>query len=102
MRAGFEKSTAASYGGTFAYVSPNDTEHRIFLGGDYHRALNTGTDSRVGVLIHEMSHFADVGGTLDHEYSQAKCIELARDEPAKALYNADSFEYFMEDGFNEA
>ena len=30
LRAGFEKSTAASYGGTFAYVSPNDTEHRIF------------------------------------------------------------------------
>ena len=105
LRAGFDQSKAAGYGGVFAYVWRNDPAHRIFLGSDYHRAIDTGTDSRVGVLIHEMSHFSDVGDTRDHKYSQEKCLDLVLEDTAegtaKALENADSFEYFMEDGFFE-
>ena len=106
-RAGFNKSVAASYGSVFAYVWGSDVHHRIFIGGAFHTAKNTGIDSRVGVLIHEMSHFVDAGGTnavapyREEIYQQKWCIDLAKRDSVYALKNADSFEYFMEDGFNE-
>ena len=107
LRAGFDRSTKASYGSSFAYVWADDPDHRIFLGGGYHGASNIGTDSRVGTLIHEMSHFRSVGGGTnkgifrDEVYGHVACLLKAQVNPAYALNNADSFEYFMEDGFNE-
>ena len=101
QRAGFDKAQWIGYGSVFAYVRADDLKHQIFLGGDYHRAADTGTDSRVGVLLHEMSHFTSVGGTNDYKYGQDECLELARRNPSNALNNADSFEYYIEDGFNE-
>jgi peptidyl-Lys metalloendopeptidase len=56
----------------------------------------TGTDSRAGTLIHEMSHFDVVTDTDDWAYGQAACKRLAKRSPTRALDNADSHEYFAE------
>lgn len=79
---------------TCAQVYSDDTSHRIELGVDFWNIDNTGKDSRSGVLIHELSHFYDVGGTKDEMYGEY-CIDLAKDYPNSALKNADSFEYFI-------
>jgi len=36
------------------------------------------------------------GGTKDHKYGQTKCKQLAIDNVAQAIRNADSHEYFAE------
>ena len=75
----------------------------------------TGTDSKVsefrsctfdegssilylqgGTLVHESSHFTQNGGTNDHAYGQTDCKSLAQSDPATAVDNADSHEYFAE------
>jgi peptidyl-Lys metalloendopeptidase len=56
----------------------------------------TGTDSKGGTLVHEMSHFTVVADTDDHAYGQSACKNLAISSPTRALDNADSHEYFAE------
>lgn len=82
--------------GTFAYVYPGDAQHTIYLDDGFDGAPATGTDSKAGTLAHEMSHFTDIGGTEDNAYGQAQSLALAKSNPAAALNNADSFEYFVE------
>jgi peptidyl-Lys metalloendopeptidase len=53
-----------------------------------------GTDTRWGVLIHEATHLA--GGTDDHAYGRRAALVLAKQDPARAAANADSYEYFVE------
>jgi len=43
-----------------------------------------------------MSHFVDVGGTEDYEYFTDECKQLAITDSKQALYNADSFEFYVE------
>jgi peptidyl-Lys metalloendopeptidase len=81
--------------GTFAYVYPNQP-YKIYLCGAFWAAANTGTDSRAGTIVHEMSHFTVLGGTQDNAYGQAAAKKLAKSNPAKAVQNADSHEYFAE------
>ena len=56
----------------------------------------TGTDSKGGTLIHEMSHFNAVAGTDDVVYGQSGAQNLANSDPDSAITNADSHEYFAE------
>lgn len=79
----------------FAYVYPAQP-YKIYVCKAFWSAANTGTDSRGGTLVHEMSHFDAVAGTDDHVYGQAGAMELARSAPERALNNADSHEYFGE------
>ncbi|KAK1230729.1 hypothetical protein PQX77_006179 [Marasmius sp. AFHP31] len=81
--------------GTYAYVNPGDPGH-IYLCGAFWNAPNTGTDSRAGTLIHESSHFSSIAGTDDVVYGQSGARNLARTNPANAIRNADSHEYFAE------
>jgi peptidyl-Lys metalloendopeptidase len=60
------------------------------------RAPMTGTDSRGGTLVHEITHFTVVAGTDDWVYDQAAAGMLAGSDPARAVDNADSHEYFRE------
>ncbi len=55
---------------TFAFVYADDPEHTIHLGDLFFKAHEgpRGEDSRVGVLVHELTHFTDVLGTDDLEY----------------------------------
>lgn len=79
----------------YAYVYSNQP-YTIYLCGVFWTAPMTGTDSKAGTLIHEMSHFTIVAGTDDWVYGQAGAQNLAVTDPAKAVDNADSHEYFAE------
>ena len=79
----------------YAYVYPNQP-YNIYLCGAFWAAPLTGTDSKAGTLIHEMSHFNVVAGTDDFAYGQTAARNLAISNPNNAVQNADSHEYFAE------
>jgi peptidyl-Lys metalloendopeptidase len=80
---------------TYAYVYAN-SPYKIYVCGAFWSAPMTGTDSKGGTLVHEMSHFTVVAGTDDWAYGQTNAANLAKSSPTKALDNADSHEYFAE------
>lgn len=95
---------------TFAHVYPTDKDHKVYLDTRFWSAPTSGTDNQTGALLHEMSHFDDVGGTDDvtrppgtlpsgttTAYGQTNSLWLANNAPGDALKNADNFEYFMEE-----
>ncbi|KGQ20415.1 Extracellular protease [Lysobacter dokdonensis DS-58] len=79
----------------YAYVYPT-RPYEIFVCRAFWTAPLTGTDSKAGTLVHEMSHFNVTAGTDDHVYGQAGAKSLAISDPAAAVDNADSHEYFAE------
>ena len=79
----------------YAYVYPNQP-YNIYLCGAFWNAPLTGTDSKAGTLIHEMSHFDVVANTDDYAYGQTAARNLAISNPDNAVRNADSHEYFAE------
>ena len=79
----------------FAYVYSNQP-YKIYVCKAFWSAPMTGTDSKAGTLIHEMSHFTVVAGTNDWAYGQAAAASLALTDVQKAIANADNHEYFAE------
>lgn len=79
----------------YAYVYPTQP-YKIYLCNAFWSAPLTGTDSKAGVIVHETSHFNVVAATDDHVYGQSGSKQLAINDPAKAIENADSYEYFAE------
>lgn len=79
----------------FAYVYSNQP-YKIFVCNAFWPAPTSGTDSKGGTLVHELSHFNVVAATDDHAYGQGPAASLAISSPTKALDNADSHEYFAE------
>lgn len=79
----------------YAYVYPT-RPYEIFVCRAFWSAPLTGTDSKAGTLIHETSHFNVVAGTDDIVYGQSGARSLAISDPASAVQNADSHEYFAE------
>ncbi len=79
----------------YAYVYANQP-YKIYLCGVFWTAPLTGTDSKAGTLIHEMSHFTVVAGTTDYVYGQTGAKSLAITNPSQAIMNADNHEYFAE------
>jgi peptidyl-Lys metalloendopeptidase len=88
----------------YGYVYPTK-EDKLYLGDLFATAPATGTDSKAGTLIHEVSHYQSTGRTRDVKmadgttaYGHDNCEQLAKDDPDKAKTNADSFEFFVEGG----
>lgn len=79
----------------YAYVYPTQP-YKIYVCNAFWSAPMTGTDSKAGTLVHEMSHFNVVAGTDDWAYGQSAAASLAISNPTRALDNADSHEYFAE------
>jgi peptidyl-Lys metalloendopeptidase len=79
----------------YAYVYPNQP-YKIYLCSAFWSAANTGTDSKAGTIVHETSHFTVVADTDDIAYGQTAAKSLALSNPAQAVKNADSHEYFAE------
>lgn len=79
----------------YAYVYSNQP-YTIYLCNAFWSAPNTGTDSKAGTLVHEMSHFTVVAGTSDYAYGQTNAKKLASTNPKRAIANADNHEYFAE------
>lgn len=80
----------------YACVYADDKNHTIYLGEAYESAPLKGENSKAGTLIHEVSHFDDVGGTEDHAYGVDDAKTLAEKNSTKALNNADNYEYYFE------
>lgn len=81
--------------GTYAFVYRNQP-YIIYVCVSFWAAGLTGTDSRAGTLVHEMSHFTVLADTQDWVYGQSGAHSLAGSDPAKAVDNADNHEYFAE------
>jgi len=81
--------------GTYAYVYPTQP-YKIYVCGAFWSAPMSGTDSKGGTLVHEMSHFNVVASTDDWAYGQSAAASLAISNPSQAIDNADSHEYFGE------
>jgi peptidyl-Lys metalloendopeptidase len=79
----------------YAYVYPAQP-YKIYVCKAFWSAPLTGTDSKGGTLIHELSHFNVVAGTDDYVYGQSGAKSLAISNPTQALGNADNHEYFAE------
>ncbi|TQK07497.1 M35 family metallo-endopeptidase [Herbaspirillum sp. SJZ107] len=79
----------------YAYVYPNQP-YKIHVCNAFWSAPMTGTDSKGGTLVHEMSHFTVVAGTGDWAYGHEAAAALAAGNPERAIDNADSHEYFGE------
>jgi len=78
---------------TYAYTFKKS--RNIFLCSLYQQAsVLTGDDNKVGILTHELSHA--IASTDDIVYGKDPCRNLATQKPAKAVKNADNFEYFVE------
>jgi len=93
--AGFEihcNDPPACPGGRFAYA--RDRDQVIGLCAPFFRAGMEGTDSRWGILIHEVSHIA--ANTRDHAYRPRGALALAKTDAMRAAENADNYEYFVE------
>ncbi|KAG9104227.1 hypothetical protein FRC06_004444, partial [Ceratobasidium sp. 370] len=80
---------------TFAYVYP-DQFGTVYLCGAFWKAPTVGTDSKAGTIIHEATHFTKIAGTDDYAYGHKGAKALAKSNPAQAVMNADSHEYFAE------
>jgi len=81
----------------YAYVYPADASHTIYLCSVFW-GINRigGFDTQSGTLLHELSHFNNIGGTNDYAYGTTACRNLARTNPQNAVRNADNYEYFGE------
>ncbi|QRV92783.1 peptidyl-Lys metalloendopeptidase [Ceratobasidium sp. AG-Ba] len=90
-----KSQSGINYDSTYAYVYAS-SPGKIYLCGVFWSAPVTGTDSRAGTIVHENSHFTVNGGTRDLAYGQSAAKSLARSNPANAINNADSHEYFAE------
>lgn len=95
MSAGQIKINCGCNQSYYAYVYPAQA-YQIYVCRAFWTAPTSGTDSKAGTLIHEMSHFNVVAGTDDHAYGQTAAHNLALSSPSQALDNADSHEYFSE------
>jgi peptidyl-Lys metalloendopeptidase len=79
----------------YAYVYPTQP-YKIWVCKAFWSAPATGTDSKAGTMVHEMSHFNAVAATDDWAYGHSSAKSLAISNPSKAVDNADSHEYFAE------
>ena len=62
----------------------------------FETVLVGGFDTRMGTVIHEVSHLERGIGSDDIAYGVEDALNLARDNPVLALRNADNIEYFIE------
>lgn len=94
---GFEKTQFTYHLNGGASCAPSDFAYTFFgsdeiwLCGGFWSAPQTGTDSKAGVVLHEHTHAS--ADTDDHTYGQTDCKALAKNDPSKAVENADNFEY---------
>lgn len=77
----------------YAEVYRKEEGCTIYLGNPFWKK-KMNMDNRATVLIHEVSHFKGIGETMDYQYDEG-CENLAKEEPGEALYNADSYAFFI-------
>jgi peptidyl-Lys metalloendopeptidase len=76
--------------GVYAYVYPSDSSQTIYMCDVFWQIPN----ERAETIVHEVSHFNRIAGTNDWAYGQNNCRNLARNDPNRAVDNADNMCYF--------
>lgn len=76
-----------------AQALPSDSTYTIYLGNRFWDTTLQ-LHAREIVLIHEISHFKKIGRTIDFGYDD-ECMIIVKKDPDKALYNADSYAFFI-------
>jgi hypothetical protein len=68
---------------------------RIFLSPTYFSTTPKGgeVNEKLNTILHEITH--KVLDTIDHEYGEDDCLELAKKSPRKAAENADNYGYLL-------
>jgi len=85
------------YSYTYAYVYSSDKQKVMYYCAGFWQATpKRDRDSKPGTMIHEASHYSDIGKTQDLAYGTSELIEIAEEEPETARQNADSIEAFAE------
>lgn len=56
-----------------------------------------GDSTQEGTILHELTHFDQVGQTEDYCYARNACEDMADARPDDAIMNADSYQFFAED-----
>jgi hypothetical protein len=79
----------------FGLVYRTDDSFTIYIGNPFWNKKFEEKSSREQVLIHETSHFKNIGNTGDFGYDEEECVMLANKKPDKALFNADSYAFFI-------
>ena len=79
----------------YAYVYPTQP-YKVYLCRAFWDAPMSGTDSKGGTIVHELSHFNVIAATNDYAYGHTAAKQLAISNPTQARMNADSHEYFAE------
>lgn len=85
-----EKARREDYANVYS-----DESHKILLGDLFWKADTKGKNSKASVIVHELSHFDDIGPTEDVIYGEERCLNLAKVYPHLALFNSDTFEFFV-------
>ena len=83
-------------GDVYAFVNPQNS-FVVVLGRFFFSAPDKGYSSKLGIIIHELSHFTLMGATKDPKiYGTKEALTLAAEKPADARRNAENIEYFIE------
>ena len=92
--------------GTIAYVHGNDDRHIITLSDKFFTyplrldsdsyKRSTKDRSQIGIIAHELSHFADIWGTDDVRYVTGIDAHTFAHRWGIGHFNADSFAYYLE------
>ncbi|CAE6428683.1 unnamed protein product [Rhizoctonia solani] len=85
----FEFDCSCDKPDTFAYVYPTKFP-TVYLCGAFWKAPTNGTDSKGGTIVHEGTHFVNIGSTDDHAYGQRGAKSLALGNPDQAVMNAET------------
>jgi len=83
IRAG-EKSLYGHYSGG----------NTLFMDNAFWGAAPGGKDGQAGIMVHEAAHGGP--GATDFEYGHDRCKALAQNDYARAIWNADNYEFFAE------
>ena len=82
------------YRNVIAQTYRTDNSYTIYLGNPFWSAKLFTRYTRSAILIHEVSHFKTIGETFDYGYDE-ECEELVKKDLHKALFNADSYAFFI-------
>jgi uncharacterized Zn-binding protein involved in type VI secretion len=78
-----------------AIVNCWDEFHTIYLGDPFWKSTDSDGQTKADTLVHELSHFWDIGHTFDFQYDVKPCKWLSENNTTQAFYNAESFMYFI-------
>jgi RHS repeat-associated protein len=88
----FEYASGAMYA---AVIDSNST--KMYMAYLFFQAVNSGIDSKPGILTHEASHYnSSIGTKDDTSYGETAALQRALINPNGARITADNWEYFYE------